>query len=81
MSKALDYTTVPAPPAELPAKMAALHATMREADGIWRAARAMRADDGLVRDLCCDFIEAAHSYQRARWGRVRCPLTVPGLLR
>ena len=78
---ALAYTTVPAAPAGLSPRLAVLHATMREADGIWRAARAMRADDELVRDLCRDYVQAAYRYQRARWGRVCCPLAVADLLR
>ena len=41
----------------------------------------MRADDELVRDLCRDYVQAAYRYQRARWGRVCCPLAVADLLR
>lgn len=80
MSRALPYTTVPARSYD-DEQLQALHDSMREADGVWRAALAHSAPHGLVRDLCEDYVQAAYRFQRKRWGRVRCRMRVCDLMR
>lgn len=80
MSPALAFARVPVQSYPDP-HLQQLHDALREADGTWRAARAHRADDDLLRDLVRSYIEASDAFQRARWGRVRVRLSVPGVLR
>lgn len=77
---AADYSRV-GPIVTGRADVDAAHAAMREADGAWRAARAHRADEGLVRDLARAYIDAATAYQRLSFGRVVCRISLAALLR
>jgi len=59
----------------------ALHEAMRHADEAWRGAMAYGLDDDVVRPLVQDYIDASYAYQKAKYGRVRVPLTVASILR
>lgn len=59
----------------------AAHLEMRQMDGALRAARAQRQPDDTLRMLAELYVDAAHEYQRARWGKVRARLTVAAVLR
>lgn len=63
------------------AALDAAHLEMREMDGALRAAKAQRVADGALRAVAEMYVDAAHAYQRLRWGRVRDQLTVAGVLR
>lgn len=58
-----------------------LHETMRTADESWRGAMAHGLPDEVVRELIADYISASNAYQKAKFGRVRVPLTVAAIMR
>ncbi len=70
-----------APQATGDAAVDAAHLEMRQMDGAWRVARAAGQPGDVVRMLAELYVDAAHEYQRLRWGRVRCRVRVAALLR
>ena len=59
----------------------AAHLHMRTMHGALLVAKAQHQPDEVQRTVAELYVEAAHEYQRLRWGRVRCRLSVPGVLR
>lgn len=62
-------------------KLNALHARVREADHAWREAWAEHRPDAEVRALAQVYVDAAHAFQRAKYGKVRVTITVSRLMR
>lgn len=80
MTRALDYTVIAAQDFACP-QLQELHDTLRVMDGCWRAARAAGVDHQLLRQLVRNYRDASHSYQTARFGKVRTRVSVAALLR
>ena len=57
------------------------HVQMRTMHGAMLAAKAQRQPDGVLRMTAELYVEAAHEYQRLRYGRVRQRLSVGYVLR
>ena len=63
------------------AELLRLHEDMRKADEAWLGAQAFQLGYDTVRELCMAYIDAAYSFQIARWGSVRCRMSPSSLMR
>lgn len=62
-------------------KLNALHARVRETDNAWRTAWAEHRTDAEVRAIAQLYVDAAHTFQKAKYGKVKVNITVARLLR
>ena len=63
------------------ARLNELHLDVRRTDGTWRAAREQGVEHAQLRELVQAYADAAHAFQKARWGKVRTKLSVSVILR
>ena len=80
MANILEYTGIAERQFD-DAHLSALHQAVRITDGTWRAARAQKADPDLLRDLVQNYVDASHTFQKARYGKIKVRLSASVLLR